>query len=507
MPKPYLSRRVNGLKPSGIRKFFDIAATMDNVISLGIGEPDFNSPPSVIEAGIRALRQGQTHYTSNAGIQELREKLTAHLEMMYGVHYNPATEALITVGGSEALYLSAAALLNPGDEVIIPTPCFVSYQAQVLMADAVPVEIACCMEDNFDVDPRAIEAAITPRTKAILIGFPSNPTGAVATRDTLLEIARIAEEHDLLVISDEIYDRLVYGGHKHVCFPSLPGMHARTLLLGGFSKDYAMTGWRIGYALGPQEIIQGLVRIHQFTVMSAPTISQQAAIVALADHDEAVEMMLEAYDKRRRMVVAELNRIGLPTFEPKGAFYAFPKVSVTGLDDEAFANKLLNEERVAIVPGSAFGAGGEGFCRISYATSYEKLEESLSASNGWCIVCREVTSSQVTIIYLKRNHLPVTLQHLGKRLADKEHIYAQLRQRAADAVLIGAGFARPNLHAIGCHLLHLLLQFRIVHQQRRGRTPNNQAHLVPPGALFTVMSVHKQHVQRHIAVRTAPDNS
>lgn len=371
------SERVSRLKPSGIRKFFDIAATMDNVISLGIGEPDFTSPPSVIEAGIRALREGQTHYTSNAGILELREKLTAHIDMLYGVSYDPQTEALITVGGSEALYLACTAMLNPGDEVIIPSPCFVSYQAQVILADAVPVEIPSNMEDNFDVDPAAIEAAITDRTKAILLGFPNDPTGAVATRERLLEIAQIAEKYNLIVISDEIYDRLVYGGHQHVCFPALPEMKKRTLLLGGFSKDYAMTGWRIGYALGPQNIIQGLVRVHQFTVMSSPTIAQIAAIEALADLDEAVAMMVEEYDRRRKFVVADLNRMGLPTFEPKGAFYAFPKVSVTGLDDDTFANRLLKEERVAIVPGSAFGAGGDGFCRISYAASCDKLEESM----------------------------------------------------------------------------------------------------------------------------------
>jgi aminotransferase len=378
MSKSYLSQRVSGLKPSGIRKFFDIAATMENVISLGIGEPDFDSPPSVIQAGIRALQEGHTHYTSNAGIIELREKLTAHLQMLYGVQYDPKNETIITVGGSEALYLAATALVNAGDEVIIPTPCFVSYQAQVILADGVPVEIPCRMEDNFDVDPTAIESAITPKTRAILLGFPNNPTGAVATRERLLEIARIAEKYDLIVISDEIYDRLVYSGHQHVCFPTLPGMKERTLLLGGFSKDYAMTGWRIGYALGPASLIGGLVRIHQYTVMSSPTIAQIAAVEALADVDEAVAMMVEEYDRRRRFVVGEFNRIGLPTFEPKGAFYAFPKVGVTGLDDEAFAERLLNEERVAIVPGSAFGAGGEGFCRCSYAASFEKLERAIT---------------------------------------------------------------------------------------------------------------------------------
>lgn len=376
MTKSYISQRVAGLKASGIRKFFDIAATMENVISLGIGEPDFDSPASVIQAGIKALEEGHTHYTSNAGLLELRSKLTAHLDRMYGAKYDP-NEALITVGGSEALYLSATALLNPGDEVIIPTPCFVSYQAQVVLAGGVPVEIPSRMEDSFDVDPQAIEAAITDKTKAILIGYPNNPTGAIATRERLLEIARIAEKHDLIVISDEIYDRLVYSGHQHVCFSTLPNMRERTLLLGGFSKDYAMTGWRIGYALGPQSLMQGLVRIHQYTVMSAPTIAQIAGIAALEDRDEAVSMMVEKYDRRRKMVVSELNRIGLLTFEPKGAFYAFPKVSVTGLDDEAFADRLLQEEKVAIVPGSAFGAGGEGFCRCSYAASYEKLEEAL----------------------------------------------------------------------------------------------------------------------------------
>jgi len=298
--------------------------------------------------------------------------------MLYGVQYDPKNETIITVGGSEALYLAATALVNAGDEVIIPTPCFVSYQAQVILADGVPVEIPCRMEDNFDVDPTAIESAITPKTRAILLGFPNNPTGAVATRERLLEIARIAEKYDLIVISDEIYDRLVYSGHQHVCFPTLPGMKERTLLLGGFSKDYAMTGWRIGYALGPASLIGGLVRIHQYTVMSSPTIAQIAAVEALADVDEAVAMMVEEYDRRRRFVVGEFNRIGLPTFEPKGAFYAFPKVGVTGLDDEAFAERLLNEERVAIVPGSAFGAGGEGFCRCSYAASFEKLERAIT---------------------------------------------------------------------------------------------------------------------------------
>ncbi|HMN11576.1 MAG TPA: pyridoxal phosphate-dependent aminotransferase [Bellilinea sp.] len=377
MRSSYISKRIAGLKPSGIRRFFDIAATMKDVISLGIGEPDFDSPKPVIEAGINALRNGATHYTSNSGILELRQALTAQTEQLYGVKYDPVNECIITVGGSEALYLAVTALLDPGDEVIVLTPCFVSYQAEVFMAGGVPVEVPCTFEDNFNVDPDRIEAAVTPKTKAILLGFPNNPTGAVATRDRLEAIGRIAEKHDLIVISDEIYDRLVYGDHKHVCFPSIPGMKERTILCGGFSKDYAMTGWRIGYAMGPANIMSGLLRIHQFTVMSAPTMAQIAGVAAIRDVDESVEMMREEYDRRRKMVVHELNRMGLPTFEPKGAFYAFPKVSVTGMDDETFATTLLDKEHVAIVPGNAFGLGGEGFCRVSYATSYEKLQTAM----------------------------------------------------------------------------------------------------------------------------------
>lgn len=377
MRESYISQRVAALKPSGIRRFFDIAATMKEVISLGIGEPDFDTPKPVIEAGVRALQNGATHYTSNAGILGLRKALSANLERLYGIRYDPVEEMLISVGGSEALYLAATALLDPGDEVIIPTPCFVSYQAEVFMAGGVPVEVPCYMEDNFNIDPVRIEAAVTPRTKAILLGFPNNPTGAVATRERLLEIARIAEKYDLIIMSDEIYDRLVYAGHQHVCFPTLPGMRNRTVLLGGFSKDYAMTGWRIGFACAPAHLLKGMLRIHQYTVMSAPTVAQEAGIVALEDRDESVMMMVEEYDRRRKLIVPEFNRIGLPTFEPKGAFYAFPKVSVTGLDDETFANRLLQEEHVAMVPGNSFGAGGEGFCRASYATAYEKIEEAL----------------------------------------------------------------------------------------------------------------------------------
>jgi len=376
MNKRYLARHVVGLKPSGIRKFFDIVATMKDVISLGIGEPDFVTPDPIIQAGIRSLHAGETHYTSNHGILELRRALSAHIEKEYGITYDPRTEIVITVGVSEALYLAMSALLNPGEEVIIPTPCFVSYQAEVILAGGVPVELPTRVEDNFLVRPEALEAAITPKTKAILIGYPNNPTGAEATREVLVEVAQIAEKHDLIVISDELYDQLVYGV-SHVCFPALPGMKERTILLGGFSKNYAMTGWRAGFAAAPAGILEGLVRIHQYTIMSAPTMSQAAALEAILNGHEHVEAMRNEYDRRRKLIVGGLNQLGLPTFEPHGAFYAFPSISASGMDDDAFAMKLLDEEKVAVVPGTAFGAGGEGFVRCSYATAYEKIEEAL----------------------------------------------------------------------------------------------------------------------------------
>jgi aminotransferase len=366
---------MEGLKPSPIRKFFDIVATMKDVISLGIGEPDFTTPPSIVQAGIRSLQSGETHYTSNVGILELRRSLSAHLEKLYNVSYDPE-DIVISVGGSEALYLAATAIVNPGDEVIIPTPCFVSYQAEIHLAGGIPVEVPCRIEKNFEVDPRDVAAAITPRTRAILLGYPCNPTGAVASRECLLEIARLAEEHDLIVFSDEIYDRLVYGG-KHVCFPGLPGMWNRTILLGGFSKDYAMTGWRIGYAAGPHHLMQGLLRVHQYTVMCASTTAQVAATEAILHCEEDVQAMLEEYDRRRKLIVSGMNAIGLRTFEPRGAFYAFPQVSGTGLDADTFASRLLKEEKVAVIPGGGFGAGGDGFVRCSYATAYEKIEEAL----------------------------------------------------------------------------------------------------------------------------------
>lgn len=372
-----LSEKVAMLKPSGIRMFFEIAATMKDVISLGIGEPDFNTPEPIIQAGIEALKRGETHYTSNHGLLVLRQAISDHLKRLYGVEYFAQSEIVVTVGVSEALYLVFAAMLDPDDEVIIPTPCFVSYQAEVSLAGGVPVEVATYVEDHFIPRIEDIEAAITPKTRAIFIGSPSNPTGAVYPREFLLKLAALVEQHDLVVISDEIYDRLVYGT-EHVCFASLPGMQERTVLMGGFSKAYAMTGWRIGYAAGPKEIISGMVRVHQYSIMSAPTVSQYAALTALMVGEPYVQEMLHEYNRRRLLVVNSLNAIGLKTFEPKGAFYAFPDLRSTGLSDDEFCNRLLKEEHVAIVPGNSFGDAGLGFARVSYATSYERIEEALT---------------------------------------------------------------------------------------------------------------------------------
>ncbi|NPA93738.1 MAG: aminotransferase class I/II-fold pyridoxal phosphate-dependent enzyme [Chloroflexi bacterium] len=374
---PKISRRVAGLKPSGLRKFFDIIAEMPEVVSLGIGEPDFDTPEVIRRAGIRALEEGYTHYTSNAGITALREALVAHLEARYGVRYDPGSEIVFTVGVSEALYLAMTALLDPGDEVLVPTPCFVSYQPEVVLAGGVAVEVPLRAEDDFQPNVEILAQYLTPRTKAILINYPHNPTGAAADRAAMQALAQFAAEHDLIVISDEIYDRLVYGV-EHVCFPALEGAWERTILLGGFSKDYAMTGWRLGYAAAPAPLLQAMLRVHQYTVMTAPTMAQVAAITALKEGDEAVEAMRQAYDRRRRLIVDGLRSIGLPTVEPHGAFYAFPDIRSTGIDDDTFAWRLLEEEQVAVVPGSAFGEAGAGFVRCSYATSEEKIEEALN---------------------------------------------------------------------------------------------------------------------------------
>ncbi len=371
-----LSKRVAELKPSGIRKFFDIVATMKDVISLGIGEPDFTTPKPILEAGIQSLGHGETHYTSNNGKIELRQGIVDNLQKLYGVKYDPS-EVIATVGVSEALYLAFTALLEPGDEVIIPTPCFVAYQAEVILAGGVPVEIPSRIENDFAVDPDDIRKAITPRTKVIFIGYPSNPTGAVAPREIMLEIGKIAEQHNLIVVSDEIYDRLVYD-FEHVCFPALSdSLRERTVLLGGFSKAYAMTGWRIGYACAPKDILQGMLRVHQYTIMSAPTTAQDAATEALKTGEPHVMKMVTEYNRRRRLMVDGFNKLGLKTFEPRGAFYTFPNIRASGMDEDTFAETLLKEESVAVVPGTAFGPGGEGFVRACYATEYSKIEEAL----------------------------------------------------------------------------------------------------------------------------------
>ena len=374
--RDFVAEKIRMVPPSGIRRFFDIASTMDDVISLGIGEPDFDTPPAIVRAGIESLETGETHYTSNSGILELRVALANHLEHLYGLRYDPETELLITVGVSEALHLALAATVEVGDEVIVPEPCFVSYNPEVIFANGVTKNIHTSVEHDFQVLATQIEAVLTDKTKALLLGYPNNPTGAVMSRERLLDIARLAEAHDLLVISDEIYDRLVYGT-EHTCFASLPGMRQRTVLLGGFSKAYAMTGWRIGYAAAPAEILAAMRKIHQYTIMSAPTTAQHAALAALQHGEDAVQEMLARYDRRRRLIVDGLNDIGLTCFEPKGAFYAFPSIGVTGMSDEEFSERLLMEEKVACVPGSAFGTCGAGHVRCSYATAYDKIEQAL----------------------------------------------------------------------------------------------------------------------------------
>lgn len=375
-----LATRVHTVPPSGIRRFFEIAATMDHVISLGIGEPDFVSPPAAIEAAIASLRAGQTGYTANAGLMELREAIAEELARRYGVHYDPAREILVTVGVAEAIQLAMLALVEPGDEVLIPEPCFVSYGPTAVFAGGQVVYVPTSVENDFQVTAADLAPYITPRTKVLMIGYPNNPTGAVLRRKTLEEIGELVVQHDLLVLSDEIYDRLIYGRayeEGHVCVPSIPGLRDRTVLLGGFSKDYAMTGWRIGYACAPEPILKAMYKLHQYIVMSAPTMGQVAALAALRAAQEDVERMRRAYDERRRVIVDGLRAAGLPTFEPEGAFYCFPDIRSTGLTSEEFAQRLLQEERVAVVPGDAFGPSGAGYVRCSYATSLENIEEAV----------------------------------------------------------------------------------------------------------------------------------
>jgi len=372
-----LSQRVQSIPPSGLRKYFDIAATMKDVISLSIGEPDFVTPDAIRRAGIQSIERGETKYTSNSGTLELRRALSDHLAKLYNLRYDPETEILITVGVSEALHGAMLATIDPGDEVIVAEPCFVAYKPSVVFAAGTPVVVETRVENDFQVTGDALARALTPRTKGILIGYPNNPTGAVMSRERLLDVAHLAEKHNLLVFSDEIYDRLVYGVAP-VCFAALPGMRERTILLGGFSKDYAMTGWRVGYVCANAEILGAIHKVHQYIIMSASTMGQAGALEGLLHAEKDVQEMIRSYDQRRQVVVSGLNAIGLPTFTPRGAFYAFPDIRRTGLTSDQFCEELLLEEHVAVIPGSAFGACGEGFARVCYAASMTNIEEALT---------------------------------------------------------------------------------------------------------------------------------
>lgn len=373
----YLSNTAVGLPPSGIRKFFDVASQMENVISLGVGEPDFVTPWHIIESSFYSVERGHTSYTSNLGLLELREAICQRIHEKCGLTYDPAEEALVTTGVSEALDLAIRALVSPGEEVIIIEPCYVSYKACVHLAGGVPVIVDTFVENAFRPAPKDIESRISEKTKAIVLSYPNNPTGAVVDRATLDEIAEIARKHDLIVISDEIYDELTYEG-THTCIASLPDMRERTVLLNGFSKAYAMTGWRIGYVVGNRDIVGAMMRIHQYTMLCAPIMAQKAAIEALVRGEAEMKRMVSEYNCRRRYIVQHLNRIGLTCFEPNGAFYAFPSIQSTGLSSEEFCNQLLMEERVAVVPGNAFGAAGEGYVRCSYAASLAEIEEAVN---------------------------------------------------------------------------------------------------------------------------------
>ena len=371
-----VSPLVRSIPPSGIRRFFDIVAEMKGVISLGVGEPDFVTPWHIRESCVHGLQRGYTSYTSNYGLLELRQEISRMIETDYGVSYNPKNEALVTVGVSEALDLAMRTILSPGDEVLVPEPCYVSYQACVTLAGGTPVSVCCTREHEFRVTVDQLASALTPRTKALLIGYPNNPTGAVMSREDLAGIAQFAEKHDLIVISDEIYANLTYDG-EHTCFASLPGMRERTILLNGFSKAYAMTGWRIGYALGNADFIAAMTKIHSFTMLCAPITAQIAAVEALAQGRPSRDRMVAEYDKRRRLMVEGFRNMGLDCFEPKGAFYVFPSIQNTRLTSLEFAEKLLQAEKVALVPGDAFGSCGEGYVRCSYAASSKNLAEAL----------------------------------------------------------------------------------------------------------------------------------
>ncbi|MCR5685376.1 MAG: aminotransferase class I/II-fold pyridoxal phosphate-dependent enzyme [Lachnospiraceae bacterium] len=376
MREPLNSTIVN-IKPSGIRKFFDVVSEMKDAISLGVGEPDFDTPWHIREEGIYSLEKGRGHYTSNAGLIELREEIANYLHRRFNLHYTAKNEILVTIGGSEAIDVAMRVMLDHGDEVIIPQPSYVSYEPCVIMAGGTPVTLELKGEDDFRLTPEALEAAITPKTKILVLPFPNNPTGSIMNREDLEAIAAIVRANDLYVVSDEIYAELTYG-QKHVSIAEFEGMKERTIVINGFSKAYAMTGWRLGYAAGPAHIISQMTKLHQFAIMCAPTTSQYAAVEALKNGDADVARMCEAYDARRHYLLHEFNRIGLDCFEAKGAFYVFPCIKHLGMTSEEFATRLLNEEKVAVVPGNAFGDCGEGYLRISYAYSIEKLKTALA---------------------------------------------------------------------------------------------------------------------------------
>ena len=374
----FLNDRVRAMPPSGIRRFFDMLAEMKDVISLTIGEPDFTTPEPITRAAVESLEAGETHYTANGGMLALRELIATNLRERYGVAYDPRTELVITVGASEGVDASLRATINPGDEVIYHEPCFVAYAPCIQLAGGVAVPVSTTGATDFRVTAEMIERAVTPRTKAIFLGYPNNPTGAVLDRPELEAIATVAERHDLLVYTDEIYDRLVYGDHAHTAFSALPAMRERTVLLGGFSKSYAMTGWRIGYVAAPAELMTGIAKVHQYGIMCAPTPAQFAAIEAVRSGEPHLQEMRAEYDRRRRYMTDRFNEIGLRCFEPMGAFYCFPNVTdATGLDETAFAELLLEEERVGVVPGTAFGPSGAGHVRVCYATAYEQIVEAM----------------------------------------------------------------------------------------------------------------------------------
>ena len=376
--KNLLAERTVGIKPSGIRKFFDLVSEMDDpeVISLGVGEPDFDTPWHIREEGIYSLERGRTFYTSNSGLKDLRNAICDYLKRTYQVEYNPETEVMVTVGGSEAIDIGLRAVLNPGDEVIIPQPSYVSYEPCTVLAGGKPVILELQEKNEFRLTKEELLAAITPKTKVLILPFPNNPTGAIMERHELEEIAKIVVEKDIFVISDEIYSELTYTDN-HVTIASFPGMKERTVLINGFSKSYAMTGWRLGYAAAPEIILKQMLKIHQYAIMCAPTTSQYAAVAALRDGDKDVEMMRESYNQRRRYLLNAFKEMGIDCFEPLGAFYTFPNISRFGMTSEEFATALLKEEKVAVVPGTAFGACGEGFVRISYAYSLKSLKEAL----------------------------------------------------------------------------------------------------------------------------------